>query len=433
MIFISFCGNGFCLLTDNIIGIKNQDAALLYSSVILPYSYFYEKNANYVHNKNIEKWLAIFFVFMIFNVIFSMFYYQLDIVQIIQGGRRYLIIFSFFFIRKIRTTDLEWLLRKIVYITSITSVLYVIQCQTGLNVLPDSEIFYSNDSVDGTYRYYNAPPFLDISMFILIFHSNYFKGWKNVSAIVIMFAALFSTQGRMLIAGTITIILIGLYVNGIYKKAVKYMLACSIAITPFVPMLIERFNNKNASTGEDLQAILHGDFMNYNKTFAGSMTFRFALVYERMEYLAQRPIGEQIFGMGLLSDQQKTLVRKMYKFNIGLRDRDTGEISQLSTPDIAYGNLICKLGFWGMAIYLVIWGIILAQAYRNRKYHIIIFCLFLYMTNFIFGSFSGAKISYTESIVLPMMLVAFMDKIKLANEKAIYKKSSKNLCCDSCI
>jgi uncharacterized membrane protein len=40
LIFISFCGNGFYLLTDSVLGIKNQDAALIYFIVIFIYSLF---------------------------------------------------------------------------------------------------------------------------------------------------------------------------------------------------------------------------------------------------------------------------------------------------------------------------------------------------------------------------------------------------------
>lgn len=422
LIFLSFCGNGFYILTDNILGIKNQDAALIYFIVIFIYSLFNERHIKYVHNFRIEKWLKVFFIFMLFNVLFSIIFYQLDLIQIIQGGRRYFIIFAFYFIRKIKTSDVEWLLRKIVYITAITSVLYIIQCQTGWPVLPDSDIYYSNDSVDGILRYYNFPPFLDISLLLLIFHLKYFNGWKNVFVIAIMFVALLCTQSRTLIAGIIMVVLIGLYINGSYRKMVKYGLLGLIVITPFMPILMERFESDDKSTGGDLQAIIDGDFMNVNGQFAGSMTFRFALVYERMAYLADRSVGEQIFGMGLLSDQQKELVRRMYHFNIGLRDRETGEVAQLSTPDIAYGNLICRLGFVGMAIYLVIWGIMFVQAYKNRKVNMIVFCLFLYLFNNFVCSFSCAIISYTENIVLPMMLIVYMDKMKLLNKRCVYEK-----------
>lgn len=413
LLFISFCGDGFMLLTDNVIGFKNQDAAFLYLVIILLYSHLYEKKTIYVHNPKIEKWLKVFFIFMILNILFSLFFYKLNMIQILQGGRRYLIIFSFFFIRKIKTYDIEWILSQIVHITTITSILYIIQCQTGLPVLPDGDIYYSNDSVDGTFRYYNAPTFLTLSMLLLLFYPKYYKGWKNSTAILIMFVALLSTQTRTFIAGMIMVILVGFYINGSYKKTVKYLLLGAIVITPFIPILTERFDNGDKSTSGDLQAILAGEFMKNNIAYSGTMSFRFALVYERAHYLTERSIGEQVFGMGLLSDQQKALVRKMYNFKVGLRG-ENGHVTQLSSPDIAYANLICRLGFVGMTIYLIIWGIIMAQAYKCRKQHLIVLCLFLNLCGMFIMSFSSATISYTESIILPMMLLVFKDRIKLS-------------------
>lgn len=164
--------------------------------------------------------------------------------------------------------------------------------------------------------------------------------------------------------------------------------------------------------------------MKTNSQFSGTMTYRFALVYERMSYLTNRPIGEQIFGMGLLSDQQTQLVRRMYNFQIGLRDRETGDIAQLSTPDIAYGNLICRLGFVGMILYLAIWGVMLFQSYKNKKQDALVFCLFLYLLNFIFTSFSGATISYSETIILPMLLIAYMDNEKEKTRNNIMQHES---------
>ncbi len=417
LIFISFCGSGFYILTDNIMGLKNQDTALLYSICILLYSHFYESRIRYKHNEQLAKSLKLFFSFMILNVLFSIFHYGLDLVQIVQGGRRYFILFSFFFLQKVRNSDINWLIRCVIKITFITSILYIIQCLTGLPVLPESERYFSNDSVDGTLRYYNFPPYLDISIFVLVFSNKFFRKKVSLLYLFTMLVALFCTQGRTFIVGTLIVILIGLYLNGSFSKTMKYVILGAMVLIPFMPILIERFESGDKSSTDDLTSILNGDFMRADGQFSGTMTYRFALVYERMSYLTNRPISEQIFGMGLLSDQQTQLVRRMYNFQIGLRDRETGDIAQLSTPDIAYGNLICRLGFVGMILYLAIWGMMLFQAYKNKKQDTLVFCLFLYLLNFVFTSFSGATISYSETIILPMLLIAYMDHEK---EKIIY-------------
>lgn len=393
-------------------GLKNQDAALLYSICILLYSHFYENKIRYKHNEQLKKSLKLFLAFMILNVLFSIFHYGLDLMQIIQGGRRYFIVFSFFFLQKARNSDINWLIRCVIKITFITSILYIIQCLTGLPVLPESERYFSNDSVDGTLRYYNFPPYLDISIFFLVFSNKFFRKIPAILYLFTMLAALFCTQGRTIIVGTLIVILVGLYLNGSFSKTMRYVILGAIVIIPFMPILIERFESGDKSSANDLTSILSGDFMKPNGQFSGTMTFRFALVYERMNYLINRPIGEQVFGMGLLSDQQTQLVRRMYNFQIGLRDRETGDIAQLSTPDIAYGNLICRLGFVGMALYLAIWGIMLFQAYKNKKQGPIVFCLFLYLLNFCISSFSWSMISYSETIILPMLLIAYMDNEK---------------------
>lgn len=175
LIFISFCGSGFYILTDSLMGLKNQDAALLYSICILLYSHFYENKIRYRHSEQLKRSLKLFLAFMILNVLFSIVHYGLDLIQIIQGGRRYFIVFSFFFLQKTRNTDINWLIRCVIKITFITSILYIIQCFTGLPVLPESERYFSNDSVDGTLRYYNFPPYLDISIFVLVFGNKFFR------------------------------------------------------------------------------------------------------------------------------------------------------------------------------------------------------------------------------------------------------------------
>lgn len=424
LIFISFCGSGFYILTDSLMGLKNQDAALLYSICILLYSHFYENKIRYRHSEQLKRSLKLFLAFMILNVLFSIVHYGLDLIQIIQGGRRYFIVFSFFFLQKTRNTDINWLIRCVIKITFITSILYIIQCFTGLPVLPESERYFSNDSVDGTLRYYNFPPYLDISIFVLVFGNKFFRKKSTILYLCTMLIALFCTQGRTFIIGTLIVILVGLYLNSSFSKAMKYVILGTIVIIPFMPILIERFESGDKSSANDLISILNGDFMKTNSQFSGTMTYRFALVYERMSYLTNRPIGEQIFGMGLLSDQQTQLVRRMYNFQIGLRDRETGDIAQLSTPDIAYGNLICRLGFVGMILYLAIWGVMLFQSYKNKKQDALVFCLFLYLLNFIFTSFSGATISYSETIILPMLLIAYMDNEKEKTRNNIMQHES---------
>ena len=65
LLFACFSYRGFVLLTDNIMGFKNQDAALIYFLVIFLYSILKEKNIPSVQNRHLNKAMKCFVVFML--------------------------------------------------------------------------------------------------------------------------------------------------------------------------------------------------------------------------------------------------------------------------------------------------------------------------------------------------------------------------------
>lgn len=408
LLFACFSYRGFVVLTDNIMGLKNQDAALIYFIFIFFYSMFKEKKLPMVQNRQLDRAMKCFFIFMVLSIFYSAVHYNLDFYQLIQGSRRYFIIFSFYFIRKLSFKDAKWVIGRILLISIVTGFLYILESLFGLPVLPDSESQLSTDSIDGTLRYYNYPPALEVSIFLLLFCYDSMSKYHKYFSLAILLIALVCTQGRTLIASILFVIVLSLLMKGQIRKTMRYGVIGTICLIPFLPLVMERFqgDDKNKSSS-DVTSILNGDFTHY-KGQGGTMVFRFALVYERFAYLMERPFGEQIFGMGLLSDQQTTLVNRMYNFRIGLRDSETGSIVQLSTPDIAYGNLICKLGLLGMSIYIWVWGIMIWLSYKYRKYNEYVFSLFCLLFVYFYTSFSGATISYAEYSVIPFILMSFL-------------------------
>lgn len=398
LFFICFSYRGFAVLTDNIMGLKNQDAALVYFIIISVYSFYTERSPKNVINKKLEQCLVLFLIFMSLNIIFSALYYNLSFFQIIQGARRFFIIFSYFFIRKLPLKDVEWILKAIIYISAFTGILYIIQCLTGLPVLPDSDLVLSLDSVDGTLRYYNYPPCVEVAVIVLILNPKLIRGKLKYCFLIILSIAVILSQGRTLLLGILLAVIFGIYQMSGFKSIAKYCVVFVVLAIPFSPLLNERFSENNGrGMLSEIEAIQSGDFIMGD---GGTLTFRLALVYERMNYINNASIGEQTFGLGLLSDQQKKLVDKMYDFQIGLVDRQTKEVYQLSTPDIAYGNLICKLGYVGTILYMMIFFIIFVQAYKYRKTSIYILCLFCMLISYFVLSFASSLLSYSESFSL---------------------------------
>lgn len=122
------------------------------------------------------------------------------------------------------------------------------------------------------------------------------------------------------------------------------------------------------------------------------MTFRIAWINERASYLADRSLGEQIFGLGLISDSQP-IVNKMYNFRVGLINKETGYPVQLGTADIAYGNLLTKLGFMGGIIYLWFTISLTLFFFQHKKVHPLLLTCSAYMITMFITSFAGSNLS----------------------------------------
>ena len=91
--FMMGVGGGFGLWTDDILGCKNMDLAIIYTFVI---SVILLSKKQY----KIPRWSFVtqykwFIVFMFASILFSLSYYHFTPYQILQGGRSFLLVFSF--------------------------------------------------------------------------------------------------------------------------------------------------------------------------------------------------------------------------------------------------------------------------------------------------------------------------------------------------
>lgn len=363
LLYISFMlgyGGGLGLLTDQVIGIKNMDIAIIYTFVIS--LYLLVKQKYYIPKAGFKKWYVAFGVFMFFDVCFSYFYYDFTLYQILQGGRAFLLIFSFPILYQIRKDEITKIFRILCYIITITSVLYILQVVTGRLILP----YAGEPSIDpstGLIRVYNKPPLIGFFLALTFISPEYFGRRVNMHRIIYL-GAVFCGLGRTSIFCTLLTVLLAMLFMGKATKIVKTCLILGILILPFMDMLTARY--ENSDTSGDIESIFSGGYASYQAGEGGNMAYRLAWIYERTEYLSTRPIGEKIFGLGLISDSQP-LVNKMYNFVLGLPDPQTDLPTQLSTPDISYGNMITKLGYVGTFIYLAFVIAMAVFLFRNRK------------------------------------------------------------------
>lgn len=419
-LYLSFMmgyGGGFGLWTDDVLGAKNGDLAIIYTFVISIVMVFKRQY-------KIPKWSFVveykwFILFLFASVLFSLYYYHFTPFQILQGGRSFLLIFAFPILVNIKQRDFDKVLQLLIKVCVLTSMLYILQTISRHAIMPYGE--FDTDPTTGLPRFYNSPANLDIFLALTFLKPELFKG-RIIYYRILFFLALVCTLGRTQIITTILLVFIALFFDGKIQKIGKYVIVIGVMMLPFIGVLSDRFTGDGASDFSDIQA---GNFKEgyVQGRDQGTLLYRFAWVYERYDYIIHRPLGEQLFGLGLISDSQPW-VDKHYNFKIGLPNPDGIGAVQLSTPDISYGNIMTRLGFLGGVIYITFIVSLLFFQIKRRKDNVFILVSAASIMLLFINSFSGSLMSETRSFTIYFLFLSFLfnNKRKILN----YDKNNCN-------
>lgn len=419
-LYLSFMmgyGGGLGLWTDEVLGAKNGDLAIIYTFVISIVMVFKRQY-------NIPKWSFVvqykwFILFLFASVLFSLFYYHFTPFQILQGGRSFLLIFAFPILVNIKQRDFDKVLQLLIKVCVLTSMLYILQTISRHAIMPYGE--FDTDPTTGLPRFYNSPANLDIFLALTFLKPELFKG-RIIYYRILFFLALVCTLGRTQIITTILLVFIALFFDGKIQKIGKYVIVIGVMMLPFIGVLSDRFTGDEASDFSDIQA---GNFKEgyVQGRDQGTLLYRFAWVYERYDYIIHRPLGEQLFGLGLISDSQPW-VDKHYNFKIGLPNPDGIGAVQLSTPDISYGNIMTRLGFLGGVIYITFIVSLLFFLLKRRKDNVFILVSAASIMLLFINSFSGSLMSETRYFTIYFLFLSFLfnNKRKILN----YDKNNCN-------
>lgn len=428
LIYISFVSGigGFSVLVDSVTGIKNEDLGFIYVVLINIYSAIMEP-VKYRTFYKLDRVIKIFFAFMILSIFYSAIHYRMTGYELLQGTRQVFYFTSYYFIRKFKQDEVVKVIKYTFVITIITSVLYIVMSITGIPLLPDAERFESTDSISFMHRYYDSPEFLSFCIFFVMFGSNLFKIRNKQICFTILIIATVCTQGRTLMLIILISIILGFYFRRKLTTALKYLLPLGVVLAIFGGIISSRFEGDNSTSG-DIQGVMQGDFVataEGNAESGSTLTFRLAWCLERMIYLNNRPLSEKIFGLSLLSDQSPR-VQGMYHFVIGNIDRETLKIAQLSTPDIAYGNMITKFGYGGSIIFLLIWINIFIIFYKQKDYSSLAFCGMIYVFYAICVSISSKGIFNTGNLTLPYLIIAYCQQQRALIQQSKIRTNGKS-------
>lgn len=405
---------GFNIWTDSVLGVKSLDMALIYTCVISLHMYIHKTYK--IPDVTFKKPYYCIIVFIILGCFFSNFHYNIPVHYVIQGARYFLLLLALPILSSIKQKDFDKIIKYLFYITVVTSIIYCIQIIIGRPILPyPYEPHF--DKGTGLIRLYNYPPLL-VFFFVYTFvrpdwfgkHVNYLR--------FLFFATLICTQGRTAIfTGVFTILLAVMYSRK-SSKLFKTVLILAIMILPFLDMLTDRLEGKD--TGSDITAVLSGSAGDYQEGDGGTFTYRIAWVLERSIYLSKRPLSEQIFGMGMMTESYPK-IHAMYNFSLGLIDKNTGYIVQSGTPDIAYGNLIFKLGFGGTIIYMIFIVSLIMFFYSHRHDNDYFTISAASLTMLLVSSLSGRGLADPQNLAIYFMILSTYRPIS-------YKKANNSKC-----
>lgn len=408
LLFISFSYSGLRVLTDNVLGAKNINLAIIYTCVICIYTFTHD---NRKVTSVLDKWYKRLLTMVCICCLFSYFHYEFSFFQILQGGRSYLILLSFYFLKIQSRSDIEWVIKSLFYVTFITAILYIFQVILKIPLLPYGET--KIDPSTGILRMYNEPTFLVQFIYLTCIFPEFIKNNYSRKKIfqyapAIFIIALMLTQSRMFTFMSLAFLGFGLLIKGELKKVAKYSIIIAILMLPLASILSSRI--KGGNTGEDLKSVFSGKFkenLDTGKGFEGSLSYRFAWVYERMNYLSNRPLTENLFGLGIISESQVKTIQKWYNFRVGIQDNVTGYTQQLGTPDIIYGSFLTSFGYLGGALCLLFWVLLCKCLYLNNNKHPFIFSYSIYLMFCFIASFTGGYLIF-KNLVLPFSLLSII-------------------------
>ena len=232
----------------------------------------------------------------------------------------------------------------------------------------------------------------------------------------LLILCLLCTLGRTQILVGLLGLLLLLLLNGKVGKIAQFIVLILLISLPFYDIILQRF--EGGGTTDDIARIQSKDYEDYHGG-DGTMIYRLAWVTERYDYMENRPLSEQLMGLGMILEGDP-LVYKMYNFRIGLRDAK-GYVMQLSTPDIAFGDLMVRLGYLGSIIYLSIYLCLLAYFYRLRNRNQLYKVVFCVMATYLLLSFSGSVIAQPKNLSIYFLVLII----------SLYEEKSENISCNS--
>ena len=371
----------------------------------------YNKNLiRFTTGTTLEKLYTVFILFLLSCAIFSIVYYKFAPKEVFRVIKWLFPFASVFLFRILTPAQFLNILNFLFKITLLLNIIFIIQCFTGNAILHSA---FETRAINefGIARFYNKPIFSTFVLFYLIINYKKYTRFFLVFSIGLLFTALLLTQNRLeIIAVTFSIaIIVLLYPIISMRRKILYSLLLIAALIPVNTIMEMRDKGSNIGTKEEIINILNGHYTpnDYLNGYNGTFTFRLAMITERMSYLSQRNLIENIWGLGMGHSDYEA-IDKRYNFQIGTLTTDK-KPGQLSSADFAWTQIFCQWGYGGTILFLAVYIYLILYFYRNRHLTLGI-VTFGYLIMLLLCSFAGNTLANPNYHILPLMTFFYIKK-----------------------
>lgn len=368
LIYFFFISNGFYLIPDSVIAgfpiNKLSDFGTLYL-VYVAFQLYIVKHERIKQLGFEQKWWGILFLYLTFSFLWTVATGTEIFGMSLAMYRTYFCFLSFILFQRLNEKDLKWIFQKVVLITLIATILYIVQPVLGFQTLVSGGII----SEEGGGRRYRNISYLTYYLLIFYTVTLKFSSFKKIILLLVCLFALALTQHRGIMIGYVVTVLLYLLMERKLKQLFQFSIIGLVLFFAVGSFVFERF--ERADTGSDFKALVNLNYKQLNfeeGDEGGTLTFRILMLIERGTYLIENP-QYLLQGVGMRHEDSPNTQRD-FDFYLGSMKKQGGDDwikEQISTGDLVWVTPLIKFGYLGLFLYVFVTYLMVSFFYRNKN------------------------------------------------------------------
>ena len=407
VLIFAFWSSFYGIADDSLFLIKPQDCATICIIFILSIELFRNK---WIRPANaVVHYILVFFAFIAIISFVGYFVHGDSIADISKGARRFAPLLSIFLFRKIKPSELKIALIWIMFLTGFQSLLYVLQPLLELHLLANPAV--STGGIFGLNRYYNTPQFIIPVLFYGLYMR---KTLYNAMIFSLSFMTVVLSGSRGALFSVIEAgIIVRYFTQVTLKKLTKLLLLILTIGLIAVPRLSDKvFENSTSDLHGLMNSLKTGNFeLDYSAYENATLSFRFAMLSERIAYLIQNPF-ELFFGVGFMHEYSENTSKFDFKLGTVCPECPTGNTT-IESVDISWLTLFMRIGLLGTILYLAIVFVILKEI-RKTFSDPIASMAFASLIFVLISSFGNGDLANPINLSIPLLTLAILQKSHIA-------------------